>query len=295
MLKKALQKLPIVDGLNSTGIDNFFIGKLDEGYGRKSFVIDPSIVLIVQGPKNVFLGNEKTIYYDNSLLICTAKMPIESQLPETTPDNPYLSVIVNLDPMSIGELLSDYDEFADWRALPQEDRFVTEVDFSEGMEATVLRILEILPDAADCKILGQSLIRELYYEILKSPSGHILRNCAIQHSKANSVAPAIRYLEKHFKSEITIDALAAHVGMSSSALHKKFRTATSLSPIQFLKKLRLHNAFNLLQLGENVSKAAFESGYSNAAQFSREFKREFEVSPRTVLSRRDSHEKHRKN
>ncbi len=70
--------------------------------------------------------------------------------------------------------------------------------------------------------------------------------------------------------------------MSISSLHDNFKKATSLSPIQFIKKLRLHNAHALLLDGYNASNAAFESGYTNSAQFSREFKRLFGYSPREL-------------
>lgn len=289
MLKNELLKLPLNEGLNTTGINNFFIGKLSTGYGRQSYVVAPSIVLIVQGPKNIYLGDEKITYENESLLICTANMPIESELPYTTPENPLLSIKISIDLAVMAELLTDYDEFSSWRSKPREESFIARIEYAKSMEAIMLRILEALKSPADQKILGKSLIRELYYEILKSPSGHILRNCTVQHSKANTIAPTLKFLEKNFKADISIEDLASHAGMSPSALHKNFKKATSLAPMQFLKKLRLHHALNLMQTGANVSAAAFESGYNNAAQFSREFKREFNVSPRNMMQSLEVH------
>jgi len=76
--------------------------------------------------------------------------------------------------------------------------------------------------------------------------------------------------------------IAKLASMSIASLHKNFKKATSLSPIQFIKNLRLHNAHSLLLSGYNASSAAFESGYTNSAQFSREFKRLFGYSPRDI-------------
>jgi AraC-like DNA-binding protein len=82
--------------------------------------------------------------------------------------------------------------------------------------------------------------------------------------------------------KITINEIAKYASMSIPSLHKNFKKATSLSPMQFVKQLRLHNAHSLLLEGYNVSSAAFESGYTNFAQFSREFKRLFRYSPREL-------------
>lgn len=91
------------------------------------------------------------------------------------------------------------------------------------------------------------------------------------HAKAHKVAPAIRYIE--------ISEIVKYAGMSSSSLHEQFKKATSLSPIQFIKKLRLHHAHNLILEGITPGEAAMDAGYNSQSQFSREFKRDFGYSP----------------
>ena len=120
----------------------------------------------------------------------------------------------------------------------------------------------------DIKVLSKSFIREFFYEILKTPQGHILRNSVQHHTKVHEMVPTIKYLEQNFQNDITIDEIAKFASMSVATLHKNFKKATSLSPIQFIKQLRLHNAHSLLMSGYNASNAAFESGYTNSAQSS---------------------------
>jgi transcriptional regulator GlxA family with amidase domain len=68
--------------------------------------------------------------------------------------------------------------------------------------------------------------------------------------------------------------------MSASAFHRHFKAATSLSPVQYQKRIRLLQARTLLVAhGRSVSSAAFEVGYESATQFSREYARAFGLPP----------------
>jgi AraC-like DNA-binding protein len=68
--------------------------------------------------------------------------------------------------------------------------------------------------------------------------------------------------------------------MGLSAFHEHFRAITSLTPLQFQKKLRLIEARRLmLSAGEPISNAAYSVGYESVPQFTREYGRLFGVSP----------------
>ena len=53
-----------------------------------------------------------------------------------------------------------------------------------------------------------------------------------------------------------------------------------MSPIQFVKSMRLNNAAMKIAEGKTVSEAARDVGYQSSSQFSREFKRMYGQSPR---------------
>lgn len=68
--------------------------------------------------------------------------------------------------------------------------------------------------------------------------------------------------------------------MSMSAFHSAFRQITLESPIQYIKKVRLNKAKELIQLeGKKVNDAARLVGYNSVSQFSREYKRHFNETP----------------
>ena len=68
--------------------------------------------------------------------------------------------------------------------------------------------------------------------------------------------------------------------MSKAVFHRRFREVTKLSPLQFIKSLRLNDAARLITQGNSVGAAARAVGYTSSSQFSREFRRQFGRSPR---------------
>ncbi|MGD1848838.1 MAG: ATP-binding protein [Salibacteraceae bacterium] len=88
-------------------------------------------------------------------------------------------------------------------------------------------------------------------------------------------------IENHFNDEaFSVEGLAAAVGMSRSQLHRKLKALTGKTPSQFIRSFRLLHARNLLEKeATNVSEAAYLSGFSSQAYFSRCFSEEFGFAP----------------
>ena len=68
--------------------------------------------------------------------------------------------------------------------------------------------------------------------------------------------------------------------MSKAVFHRKFKQATTMSPIQFIKAMRLNTAAMKIASGINVNVAALGVGSVSSSQFSREFKRMYGLSPK---------------
>lgn len=282
MLKEKIDKLTVNEGINAIGIEGVELFKISTPFYRMNTVLPASVCILVQGSKNLYLGDEKYTYNENAYLIGTVKMPVESELIDSSSETPCLGVVVHLDSTIINELLTNFETLKEWQVDKKTEQIITTSSMSLGIENALERLLDSANSAMDIKVLSKSLIREFFYEILKTPQGHLLRNSVKHHTKVHQMVPTIKYLEENFKNDFTIDEIAKFASMSVSSLHENFKKATSLSPIQFIKQLRLHNAHALLLEGYNASNAAFESGYTNSAQFSREFKRLFRYSPKDL-------------
>ncbi len=129
----------------------------------------------------------------------------------------------------------------------------------------------------DAAVLGDGRLREVYYAVLKGEAGDSARRA---FGVGNEIARTIEHLSSHLDEVVTIDDMAAQVGMSRAVFHRKFKQATTMSPIQFVKAMRLNNAAMKIAGGTTVNEAAMEVGYVSSSQFSREFKRLYGQSPR---------------
>ena len=141
----------------------------------------------------------------------------------------------------------------------------------------LLRLLQLGKSHTDTSILGSSRLREVYFAVIKGDAGNCVRQA---FGVGNEIARAIEYLSRHLQEAITIEDMATQVGMSRAVFHRKFKQATTMSPIQFIKAMRLNNAAVKISEGMNVNEAAMEVGYISSSQFSREFKRMYGQSPK---------------
>ncbi|MGD1833188.1 MAG: AraC family transcriptional regulator, partial [Sphaerochaetaceae bacterium] len=141
----------------------------------------------------------------------------------------------------------------------------------------LLRLLKLMDRPTDLAILKEARLRELYYAILKGDAGESARRA---FSGGNEIARAIELMSQNIDRAVTIEEIAQQVGMSRAVFHRKFKQATTMSPIQFMKSMKLNNAAMKLAGGMNVNEAAMGVGYVSSSQFSREFKRMYGQSPR---------------
>ncbi|MFC6641245.1 helix-turn-helix domain-containing protein [Sulfitobacter profundi] len=139
-----------------------------------------------------------------------------------------------------------------------------------------MRLLQLGQSETDRAVLSDARLRELYYAILKGEAGVFARRA---FGAGNAVARAISHVAAHLDAPISIDDMAKRAGMSRAVFHRKFKKVTTMSPIQFVKSMRLNNAAMKIAGGSTVGEAAMGVGYVSASQFSREFKRMYGQSP----------------
>ena len=142
------------------------------------------------------------------------------------------------------------------------------------------RLIELLDEPEDIPVLAPLIQREILYRLLVGDQGLRLRQIGAAGSQSQQIARAIDWLKDNFKQPLRVDDLATHARMSTSNFHHHFRALTAMSPLQFQKWLRLHEA-RLLMLTERLdaSTAAFQVGYESPSQFSREYSRLFGAPP----------------
>ena len=100
------------------------------------------------------------------------------------------------------------------------------------------------------------------------------------------MAEAVTWIRTHFAQPVTVEEMADSVRMSASSFHQRFKEVTSMSPLQYQKVLRLHEARRLMLFqAVDASDACHRVGYLSASQFSREYSRFFGNAPSKDIAR----------
>ena len=243
-------------------------------------VYEPTVVAIVNGAKEAIMDGRTYVYDSSQYLCCTMSMPVEVGVPTASPSEPLLGVFISLDTRMMTELAIEMERTAGAIRKPKSGPLPQGFGLAcwdDAFAEALLRLLQLGDSLADTAVLGDGRLREVYYAILKGDAGDSARRA---FGVGNEIARTIEYLSSHLDGVITIEDMAAQVGMSRAVFHRKFKQATTMSPIQFVKSMRLNKAAMKIAGGMNVNEAAMAVGYVSSSQFSREFKRMYGQSPR---------------
>lgn len=279
-IKQLLEGQINAEGMVETGVRGVQLFRVTESIQCAPAVYEPAIIAIVSGTKEAILDGKRYAYDSNQYMCCTMSMPVEAGTPNASVETPLLGIYIALDTKVMTELTIEMQSIsaakqASERGSQQQGLVLARWDdnFSEAL----LRLLQLVGNPTDTAILGESRLREFYYAVLKGEAGSATRRA---FGVGNEIAHAIKYLSSRLGQNVTIDDIATKVGMSRAVLHRKFKQATTMSPIQFIKAMKLNNAAMRIAAGTNVSEAAMEVGYVSSSQFSREFKRMYGQSPK---------------
>lgn len=245
----------------------------------------PLASVIVQGSKRSLIGSQEFIFRRGQFLVSGIDMPSSSSFFDTAPGQPFLSLFFHLDRQILTDLML---RMRPARKAPQEGGpGVAVADAEPEFLEAVLRLAELLDKPEQIAIRAPMIMQELHYLLLIGPLGHVLRGLYAQGSQNSQVLQAVSILRRDLGAPVRMETLARQVGMSLSTLHRHFKTVTGLSPLQYLKQLRLHEAQRLMLMEDmRAASAALSVGYESVTQFSREYKRLFGEPPHRDIRRK---------
>lgn len=238
-------------------------------------VLKPMVCLVRQGAKRVTVDARDYDFGAGDSLLITADVPTTSRITRADAAAPYYSLALELDPAILADLV------AQMGPPPAVDHAPVRVDptGADVLEAA-LRLMELLDRPATLAVLGPPRVRELHYWLLAGRHGDAIRRLGFPGGQVNRIARAVQLLRRDFARPLPVERLAAEAGMSPSTFHQHFKRVTSLSPLQFQKRLRLIEARRLMQAqGIGASSAAYAVGYESVPQFTREYGRMFGAPP----------------
>src|ERR1700729_2177723 len=247
-------------------------------------IFQPCLAIVVQGRKSAVLNDEVFHYDALNYLVVSVTLPGMGQVLEATPEHPYLSLRLNLDLEEIARLVLELGNRGPSPATSDRGLFVARLD--EPLLDAVLRMVKLLDTPEDIGVLAPVVQREIYYRMLRGELGYRLVDLAQCEGGNHRVVRAIEWLKQHYAVTLRIEELAEAVHMSPSALHHRFKAVTAMSPLQYQKHLRLHEARRLMFAdGVDCATAGHRVGYESPSQFSREYRRLFGAPPRAEIER----------
>jgi AraC-like DNA-binding protein len=241
-------------------------------------MLQPSVCLLVQGRKEMLVGQQVLSYGPGSFVQAGVAVPVSGQVTQASVAAPYFGVRIDLDPRELAALVLEIQ--VPLAAPPSELAAVTVEQADDQMLAVFVRLLQLLDRPRDVAVLGRLLKQELAYLLVTAPGGAALTRGVVGGQRERAVAEAINWIRDHYNEPLTIDALARTVHISASVLHRRFKAVTMMSPLQYQKHVRLLEARKMLMSGHiEAASVAFHVGYESPSQFSREYRRLFGASP----------------
>lgn len=249
-------------------------------------VYEPMINLILQGSKTMTVGEQTFGYDPATYFVMSVELPAVGVIRADAAGRPYLAVALTLVPSILAELIADLPPGC---AGNGGNAFSVAAVTPELLDAWT-RMLGLMTRPGDIAALAPAYEREILYRVLQGPHGAMLRAIAAPDSTMARLASAITWIRRDFHLPLRVEALAARAAMSVSAFHRHFKAATSLSPVQYQKRIRLMHARTLMVAkGSSVAAAAYDVGYESATQFSREYARLFGMAPLRDAARMLAH------
>lgn len=274
------------EGVQASALAGLELIRADTPSTSYCTVYEPSLCMMVQGGKTIWLGDRKIAYGPLTYLVSSVHLPVTGQVTTASAEEPYLAVKLAINPQTVADLVLELGAQLPQVACPEATcgMYTTRADYP--MLDAMTRLVGLLDSPAEARILAPMILREILYRTLMGEMGPSMRKFAASNSQSNRISKAILLLQDRFAEPLRIRDLADEVNMSESSLFHSFKQVTRMSPLQFQKKLRLYEARRLmLSEGLEAATASYRVGYESPSHFSREYSRQFGESPRANVSR----------
>ena len=284
-LVKIISKYTPTDGFHDSPIKGVYCTKYSNQDKRTRRHWRACFAIIVQGCKEVTLEHDRYRACVGHYSVSPVDLPVVSRIAMATPEKPFLGILINFNSPLLTELVSEMDG----PGGKENSEIVSGIlvgKANEKMLETAARLVKLFDNKDEAKILAPLIIKELFYYLLIGPHGEAIKQFVLSGSKLQRVSKVIHEIRSDLTEEINVIKLSKQANMSRAAFFKCFKEITSLSPIQYQKKLRLIEARRvMMNEGESAERAAFRVGYNSASQFNREYSRMFGNSPLRDVSK----------
>jgi AraC-like DNA-binding protein len=277
-LKELMTALARAEGDTPSLLPGVTFSRHSQPQPRAPAIYQPGVVILGQGRKRGFLGSQAHVYDPDNYLVLAVPLPAECEV-LAAPDGPMVSMRLDVDAGMVADLLLAMDDGRP-QALPAPRGGIAPTPMTADVREAATRLLRALASPMDARVLGPAMARELLYRVLLGEQGGMLRSLAAGQGDFADIARLLRRIHADYAAPLDIGGLANLADMSPATLHRHFKAVTAVSPMQYVKAIRLHKARMLMVAdGLGAASAAARVGYESPSQFSREYKRLFRATP----------------
>jgi len=269
------------DGLYKSYIEGLSLFKSSVSTPRISSICDLSLIIVLQGETTGYLGENKFTYDNKNYLVIPTSLALEYEI-KSTMDEPFLAIFHKIDKNIMYEVI-DLIRDRGIQECKECGLGLFSDEVTPRVEDTIKRILEAADSKIEAKVLGTSLLKELYYGIAMGGHAHFLHKIFLHNTFESKMTRTLKTIHETYHEHLDVQTLAKNEDMSPSSFHTHFKKVTSLTPLQYIKKIRLNKAMDLLSK-ENmqVKETAHAIGYESSFHFSKDFKRYYGIPPKEV-------------
>jgi AraC-like DNA-binding protein len=243
-----------------------------------------SLLIVAQGAKEMTIGQKVYHAGKAQMLLLPVALPVEIHSLQASQSKPFLNIGLDFDSYKIFELASKMYSQGIHKEQLSGKGLVADADVHIINAAN--RLLMCLSNTEDIKYIAPIVLDEILIRVLRSPIGMRIVQMGFADSNTQGVIRAISWLGENFSQQVKVGDLAKMAYMSESTFHKHFKNVTSMTPLQYQKSLRLHEARRLLLSGTlDVVAASGLTGYISISQFNRDYSRFFGAPPKRDMTK----------
>ncbi len=248
-----------------------------EGVGE---VAEPAVAVMAQGVKETVLNGRVLRHGEGQFAIVPVELPVVGHITQASPGEPLLAFVLMLRQETIAALLAETVAASCSRPPAAGPAAIGVSDASPALLDAIARLVGLLDEPAAVAALAAGVEREILWRLLTGPQGAMVAQIGLADSQLAHLARAITWIRGHYDSTLRVADLAAMATMSVRAFHRHFRALTAMTPVQFQKQIRLHEArTRLLADPGDIAGVGYSVGYQSPSQFSRDYRRMFGVPP----------------
>jgi AraC-like DNA-binding protein len=96
----------------------------------------------------------------------------------------------------------------------------------------------------------------------------------------HELLPVVRHIEEHYPEPVSMAAMATRAGLSPTHFNRRFRQLLRMTPVQYLRTVRVQAARRLLaETSLGLAQIAIDTGFTDQSHFTRRFRQTTGLTP----------------